>query len=157
MCIRDSPSPAPPDGTGRASASSLSSAPRSYPQRTSGRGLTLNTGQELRHRHRRPSSHVLTRNMPPRVAHPQPSHRLRTSASILPPEMPDPVSSLQENNQRPNETVLTPPGAHDIPAANGSPGHRQGHGLFTGLQARRTTVLTCRRPPANESAGRRTR
>jgi hypothetical protein len=31
--------------------------------------------------------------------------------------MPDPVSSLRENNQRPNETVLTPPGAHDIPAA----------------------------------------
>ena len=88
---------------------------------------------------------------------PRPSHRLRTTASILPPEMPDPVSSPRENNQRPNETVLTPPGGHDIPAAIGSPGHRQGHGLLTGLQVRRTTVLTCRRPPANESAGRRTR
>ena len=83
---------------------------------------------------------------------PRPSHRLRTSASILPPEMPDPVSSLRENNQRPDETVLTPPGAHDIPAAINSPGHREGHGLFTGLQVRLTTVLTCRRPPANESA-----
>jgi hypothetical protein len=147
-----------PGWNGSASASSLSSAPRSYPQRTSGRGRTLNTGQELRHRrHAGPPIHKLTRNMPPRVAHPQPSHRRRTSASILPPEMPDPVSSLRENNQRPHETVLTPPGAHDIPAANGSPGRRQGRGLFTGLQVRRTTVLTCRRPPANESAGRRTR
>jgi len=62
--------------------------------------------------------------------------------------MPDPVSSLRENNQRPNETVLTPAGGHGIPSAINSPGHRQGHGLFTGLQARRTTVLTCRRPPA---------
>ena len=70
----------------------------------------------------------------PRHDDPQPSHRLRTSASILPPEMPDPVSSLRENNQRPNETVLTPAGGHHIPAAINSPGHRQGHGLFTGLQ-----------------------
>jgi len=129
-----------PGWNGPASASSLSSAPRSYPQRTSGRGLALNTGQELRHRHHvGPPVHKLTRNMPPRVAHPQPSHHLRTSASILPPEMPDPVSSLRENDQRPNETVLTPPSAHDIPAAINSPGHRQGHGLFTGLQVRRTT------------------
>ena len=50
------PSPALPDGTGCASASSLSSAPRSYPRRTSGRGPALNTGQELRHRHRQPSN-----------------------------------------------------------------------------------------------------
>jgi hypothetical protein len=62
-----------PGWSGSASASSLSSAPRSYPRRTSGRGLALNTGQELRHRHRRPSNHVLTRNMPPRVARSPPS------------------------------------------------------------------------------------
>jgi hypothetical protein len=69
-----------PGWNGSASASSLSSAPRSYPQRTSGRGLTLNTGQELRHRHHAgPPIHKLTRNMPPRVAHLQPSHRRRTA------------------------------------------------------------------------------
>ena len=46
-----------PGWSGNASASSLSFAPRSYPRRTSGRGLALNTGQELRHRHhRRPSN-----------------------------------------------------------------------------------------------------
>ena len=46
-----------PGWSGNASASSLSFAPRSCPRRTSGRGLALNTGQELRHRHhRRPSN-----------------------------------------------------------------------------------------------------
>jgi hypothetical protein len=46
-----------PGWSGSASASSLSFAPRGYPRRTSGRGLALNTGQELRHRrHRRPSN-----------------------------------------------------------------------------------------------------
>ena len=44
-----------PGWSGNASASSLSFAPRSYPRRTSGRGLALNTGQKLCHRHRRPS------------------------------------------------------------------------------------------------------
>ena len=66
----------PPGWNGSASASSLSFAPRSYPRRTSGRGLALNTGQELRHRHHvGPPVHKLTRNMPPRVARPRPSHR----------------------------------------------------------------------------------
>ena len=46
-----------PGWIGNASASSLSFAPRSCPRRTSGRGLALNTSQELRHRrHRRPSN-----------------------------------------------------------------------------------------------------
>ena len=45
-----------PGWSGNASASSLSFAPRSCPRRTSGRGLALNTGQKLCHRHHRPSS-----------------------------------------------------------------------------------------------------
>ena len=45
-----------PGWSGNASASSLSFTPRSYPRRTSGRELALNTGQKLRHRHHRPSS-----------------------------------------------------------------------------------------------------
>ena len=44
----------------------------------------------------------------PRRDGPQPSHPLRTAASALPSTMPNPVSSLRENYQRPNETVLTP-------------------------------------------------
>jgi hypothetical protein len=71
--------------------------------------------------------------------------------------MPNSVSSLRENNQRPNKTVLTPPGGHDIPAAINSPGCRQGHDLCAGLEARARRVLTCRRPPGTESAVWRTR
>ena len=66
-------------------------------------------------------------------------------------------SSPRENNQRPNKTVLTPPGGHDIPAAINSPGCRQGHGLSAGLEALGAKVLTCRRPPGTESAVWRTR
>jgi hypothetical protein len=107
-----------PGWNGSASASSLSSAPRSYPQRTSGRGLTLNTGQELRHRrHAGPPIHKLTRNMPPRVAHPQPSHRLRTSASDSSRSSPPVnVAAAGGEHQRPNGTVLTPAGGHDTPS-----------------------------------------
>ena len=109
-----------PGWSGNASASSLSFAPRSYPRRTSGRGLALNTGQELRHRHhRRPSN--------PRTHSPHATSCRTSSAQssptnkphqILPSEMPDPVSSLRENNQRPNETVLTPPGAARHPSSD---------------------------------------
>ena len=99
----------------------------------------------------------LTRNMRPRVARPQPSHPPRTAASVLPSTMSKPGSSLRENNQRPNKTVLTPAGGHDIPAAINSPGHRQGHDLSAGLEALGTKVLTCRRPPGTESAVWRTR
>jgi hypothetical protein len=67
------------------------------------------------------------------------------------------ASSQRENHQRPNETVLTPPGGHDIPEAINSPGHRQGHDLSSGLKTREEKVLTFRRPPGTESAGRRTR
>ena len=45
-----------------------------------------------------------------------------------------------------------PAGGHDIPAAVNSPGCRQGHDLFTGLQVQGKKVLTCRRPPGTESA-----
>ena len=45
-----------------------------------------------------------------------------------------------------------PSGAHDIPAAISSPGHRQGHDLSSGLTARGKKVLTCRRLPGTESA-----
>ncbi len=44
----------------------------------------------------------------PRRDGPQPSHPLQTTASISHPKSSDLASSLQENNQRPNETVLTP-------------------------------------------------
>jgi hypothetical protein len=71
--------------------------------------------------------------------------------------MPKHVSSQRENHQRPDKTVLTPPGGHDIPAAINSPGCRQGHDLCAGLKARARRVLTCRRPPGTESAVWRTR
>jgi hypothetical protein len=74
-----------PGRNGSASASSLSSAPRSYPRRTSGRGLALNTDQELCHRHHvGPPVHKLTRNMPPRVARLRPS-RSRSTRPCIPP------------------------------------------------------------------------
>ena len=44
------------------------------------------------------------------------------------------LNSLRENQQRPNEQVLTPiPGGHDTPSALSSPDHRQGHDLSIGL------------------------
>jgi hypothetical protein len=58
------------------------------------------------------------------------------------------AGSLRENNQRPNETVLTPlhhAGGHDIPAAINAPGHRQGHDLPLGLKVQEGEVLTCQR------------
>ena len=76
-----------------------------------------------------------------------------TVASALPPTMSNQGSSQRENYQRPNETVLTPSGGHDIPAAINSPGYRQGHDPSPGLKAQEATVLTCRRPPHPESAG----
>jgi hypothetical protein len=67
--VRPSPCPRPPDGTGRASASSLSFAPRNYLRRTSRRGPALNTSRELRSRHHvGPPICEFTRNMRPRVA-----------------------------------------------------------------------------------------
>ena len=68
------------------------------------------------------------------------------------------AGSQRENHQRPNEAVLTPtPGGHDIPSAINSPGHRQGHDLSSGLNVQDARVLTCRRLPGTESAGRPTR
>lgn len=67
--VRPSPCPHPPDGTGRASASSLSFAPRNYLRRTSRRGPVLNTHRELRSRHHvGPPIREPTRSMRPRVA-----------------------------------------------------------------------------------------
>ena len=62
-----------------------------------------------------------------------------TAAPALPSAMSKHVSSQRENHQQPNKTVLTPPGGHDIPAAINSPGHRQGHGLSSGLNAQEPT------------------
>src|SRR6185437_9799072 len=95
------------------------------------------------------------RSSPPRRDGPQPSHRPRKSAPVLPSAASKHLSSLRENHQRPNEAVLTPKGGHDIPPAINSPGHRQGHGLSSGLKTRENQVLTCRRPPHPESARRR--
>ena len=113
-------------------------------------GATPPTSSALQSAHSLATCNLVSHVLSPVIAHEQPHQFSRLKCRIT-------VSSLRENHQRPNETVLTPAGGHDIPAAINSPGHRQGHGLFTGLQARRTTVLTCRRPPATESAGRRTR
>src|SRR5262249_52842267 len=146
-----------PGWDGRASASAPSSAPRSYPRRTSGRGLALNTGQELCHPHHRPSNRKLTHSMRPRVARPQPSHHPRTTAPTLPSTMPKHFSSQRENHQRPNKAVLTPDGGTTSQQRFSSPGHQQGHDLPTGLKVQAPTVLTCWRPPDTESAGRRTR
>ena len=149
-----------PGWNGSASASSLSSAPRSYPRRTSGRGLALNTGQELRHRHHvGPPVHKLTRNMPPRVARPRPSHPRRTTASALPSQGPDLASSLRENNQRPNEQCSRPePGGRarhpsSDPLSRPPAGARS---VFRAPQrgARGRAVLTCQRLPGTESAVR---
>ena len=84
-----------PGWNGSASASSLSFAPRGYPRRASGRGLALNTGQELRHRHHRRSSN-------PR-AHSQHATSCRTSSAQSSPtnsriSPPDPNT---ETSQRP--------------------------------------------------------
>jgi len=79
-----------------------------------------------------PPACKLTRNMRPRVARPRPSHPRRTIASVLPSQVPDLVSSLRENHQRPNETVLTPSAdGHDIPAAINSPGQPAGARSFS--------------------------
>jgi hypothetical protein len=157
--VRSSPRPPGPDETRRAWASSLSFAPRSYPQRTSGRGLATNTGQELRHRqqHAGLQSSELTRNKRPRVARPQPSHYPRTAALQLPSTLPKHVSSQRENHQRPNKNSAHASSGHDISAAINSPGHRQGHGLSSGLETQEHRVLTCRRPPSSKSAVRPTR
>ena len=95
----------------------------------------------------------------PRGAHgPQPSHPRRTTAFALPSKMPDSVSSLRENNQRPNETVLTPDRAGTTSQQRSTlPASRQGHDLSPGLKTRAETVLTCRRLPSTESAARPTR
>ena len=146
----------PPDGRGPFGLTP-GFAPRSYPQRTPGRGQATGTGQKLCHRHHRPSSlqahsqpcdlvsHVLS----PVIAHEQP-HR-------SPVQMPKQGSSQRENHQRPNETVLTPSGGHDIPAAINSPGHRQGHGLSAGLKARENKCSPAGGHHHTESAVQRTR
>ena len=99
-----------PGWSGNASASSLSFAPRSCPRRTSGRGLALNTGQKLCHRHHRPSSlqahsHHATSC---RTSSAQSSPTKTRISSPHPSSGSVPASSLRENNQRPNKTVLTP-------------------------------------------------
>jgi hypothetical protein len=101
---------------------------------------------------RRSSNHVLTHNMPPRVAHPRPSHHRRTTAYALPSKVPDLASSLRENNQRPNETVLTSRTRRTRTTSQQRstlPASQQGHGLSAGLRSTRAQkVLTCQRLPA---------
>jgi hypothetical protein len=66
---------------------------------------------------RRRRSSTSTRITAPHGAHgPQPSRRLRKAAPVLPSATPNQPGGLRENHQRPNETVLTPCGGHDIPA-----------------------------------------
>src|SRR5207247_2352049 len=88
---------------------------------------------------------------------PQPSHRRRTTACVLPSQVPDLASSLRENNQRPNETVLTPSTRQARTTSQQRstlPASRQGHDLSPGLTAQGAKVLTCRRLPGTESAVR---
>ena len=140
-----------PIWNGSASASSLSSAPRSYPRRTSGRGLALNTGQELRHRHHvGPPVHKLTRNMPPRVARPRPSHHRRTAAYALPSQVRicpaacgRTISALMKQCSRPRARQ-----AHTTSQQRSTlPASRQGHGLSSGLTVQIEGVFPCRRLP----------
>ena len=129
-----------PGWSGNASASSLSFAPRSYPRRTSGRGLALNTGQELRHRHhRRPSN--------PRTHSPH-ATSCRTSSAQSSPTNSNSHPSVSPRS-RPAacgrtisaliDTVLTASAGHDTPAASILPVSRQGHGLASGLHVRGET------------------
>ena len=69
--------------------------------------------------------------------------------------MPNHVSGLRENHQRPNKTVLTPrvrQAGTTSQQRSALPGHRQGHALAEGLKVLGGRVLTCRRPPGTESA-----
>ena len=127
------PSPgAPPDGTGALGLLPWASHPdRQDLRRTPGRGLASNTDPELRDRHRRPPIRELTRNVRPRVARPRPSRPQRTISTVLPPHDAGTASSLRENHQRPNDSVLTPhTGGHDIPSAINSPGQPAGARSF---------------------------
>jgi hypothetical protein len=66
---------------------------------------------------------------------PRPSHPRQIAAMLLPSWSPVTVSSLRENHQRPNDTVLTPDaGGYDIPAAINSPGQPAGARSFTRAQ-----------------------
>jgi len=124
-----------PGWNGPASASSLSSAPRSYPQRTSGRGLALNTGQELRHRHHRPSN--------PRT-HSQHAASCRTSSAQSSPANSTPASPihhLSEQRQREENTnglmdKCSRQAAGTTPLQwCCSPHGQRGHGLCQGLDS----------------------
>jgi len=130
-----------PGWDGRASAFAPSSAPRSYPRCTSGRGLTLNTGQELCHRHHRPSNRKLTHSMRPCVAQLLPVH----SGIQHQPHSPSPAAPLAPASgelPRSNGSVLTPPGRARHPISGpASPANQSGHGLDLSLrQPRRVAV-----------------
>ena len=143
-----------PGWSGNASASSLSFAPRSYPRRTSGRGLALNTGQKLCHRTSSALqaasslapcdlvSHVLG----PVIPHEQPHQFSRPRCRISSAACGRTISALMKQCSRhrrrarhPSSDQLSrsPAGARSFVRA-----HRPGRG----------EVLTCRRPPGTESA-----
>ena len=123
-----------PGWSGNASASSLSFAPRSCPRRTSGRGLALNTGQKLCHRHHRPSS---------LQAHSHHATSCRTSSAQSSPTNSTPASldpsphlsaaAAGGEHRRPNGTVLTPAAGTTPLQWCCSPHGRRGHGLCQGL------------------------
>jgi hypothetical protein len=73
-----------PDGTGTLGLDPLSSAPRSYPQRTSEWGRTLDTGPELHLQHRT-STGEFTRIVRPRVAPDMVPSKPSTSRSLYSP------------------------------------------------------------------------
>jgi hypothetical protein len=98
-----------PGWNGPASASSLSSAPRSYPQRTSGRGLALNTGQELRHRHHAgppitcslTTCHLVSHILGPVITDEQPHMLSRPKFRIWPAACGRTISALMKQCSRP--------------------------------------------------------
>jgi hypothetical protein len=84
-------------------------------------------------------SHIFS----PVIASKQPQHVSRSQRQL--------PAAIQEDYQRPNEAVLTPPreAGHDIPSAINSPGYQQGHGLSPGLTVQIEGVLTCQRLPGS--------
>lgn len=134
-----------PGWNGSASASSLSFAPRSYPRRTSGRGLALNTGQKLSHRHHRSSN---------LQAHSQHATSCRTSSAQSSPAnsrirspswISNPDGSQRENHRGLMNQCSRRQAGTTSQQRSSSPGHRRGHALCIGLQ---NPVANSAHPPA---------
>ena len=79
---------------------------------------------------------------------PQPSHLPRTASTMLPPRDPDNASSLRENHQRPNESVLTPHQAGTTSHQRSTlPATGRGTVFRQDSKVQEARVLTCRRLP----------